>query len=638
MNDIEREEFHMANGQYYDENEDENDEEGLDEEGEYNEYHHEDEHEDDEEFNEDEEEQHPASAHHGNNSMPHMMASSQSFSHQQQQINRSNPLKSFSGTHPHHQQQHNPTGVSSTEHFMPAAMQASSPVQQKHQPQNQFYTASETTHLAQKLISQLKHINIAAAVASSDQNQQLPLPLYEIILILNTYRLDCQKRHLYKECDTVDRILRAIRIAEEKRHVESLRDSQHAERMHLDMQHRVEMDQLTKLWDTRFMDFNTYIQELRNSMSERHIQEFEQFKLKFNFELNRVPKFSKRVLNMRAIERTLVGQKKFREAEKVKKKANVVQNQELIEKSQRIAERFEKQKELLLKRHNKEADALQLKIDKIRHDLEQGKSKDFTNAQRRYQNAVQNISKSQNIIMKKTLRYIKTHNHNTKLAGIASTKLPDMRESMNSQMRLSHGSQSGASDAIQQERQNFFNSRSAYQQAQDDMQSIASSMDAQQPPVWAKEKRSKSRGAARSSQHHRLGTQGGGSRLPRGFPRSSSQTGAITTSATAQNGRSNTAIGASRRSRSTQPQRAATMRSHSSMELVKGVSGGDTTSSVAADDLDAQQGGMGDMPQNRKLSPIKSRRRARMKKVAQVYQSKPFGMAGGGSKKKEFVF
>jgi hypothetical protein len=131
-----------------------------------------------------------------------------------------------------------------------------------------------------------------------------------------------------------------------------------------------EFEDFNAYWDKRYETFNEEVKALENELVQRHKEDLVEFMSRIEDILPQRPKESSEILNLRKIEENLVKCQRFREAQQVVDK--------IKDKEIDVIEKFKTNKDELAEKHlqqftkkqNLELDALRVKIQQKRNELD----------------------------------------------------------------------------------------------------------------------------------------------------------------------------------------------------------------------------------------------------------------------------
>lgn len=261
---------------------------------------------------------------------------------------------------------------------------------------------------------QIEHMARAVLEEIAKVGTGVDVQLDEYIHILSQYRSLCEDRENYKEAELVEHVLRHLRTEEETRHVKGLTEQQEMERRGLEEAHMMEFANFNKIWNEKIDKFEEYQLEQESQMIERHSNELAEFHMKMTAEQHHGLKYSKDLLNLRAIQRTLAQQRNYADAQKVKLKGDKIESVELKRISQEKEEIYHHKEQGLLQRQRQELEGLRKRMERGKLELERARKRELEMLLQRYSNVRRGLEAQQNIIRSKTGNLLLKHANNKK--------------------------------------------------------------------------------------------------------------------------------------------------------------------------------------------------------------------------------
>eukprot|EP00762_Andalucia_godoyi_P006781 ANDGO_00964.mRNA.1 hypothetical protein SDRG_04477 len=235
------------------------------------------------------------------------------------------------------------------------------------------------------------------------------IPYSEYISLLQEYRSKCVLDSQYEEASLAKTVLEKLKVAEEREVLHSIRQRQAAERRGVDEAHIQEFEQFRDMWDQRLGEYESHASELESAMKERHLMEFRQFHEEIQAAATAKPKFSKQLLNLRAIERTLAKQEKYEEATKMKGKADRMEKKELGKWQDIQDKAFVLREQRLILRQQQELKVLMQRIEAGRAEQYKLRDADMKRIALRYANVRKGLEQAQNIEKARTDKFLANH-------------------------------------------------------------------------------------------------------------------------------------------------------------------------------------------------------------------------------------
>lgn len=200
---------------------------------------------------------------------------------------------------------------------------------------------------------------------ANDQFRLGPDPkVMEFITILEEYRMKCEEDGNYLEAQRADAQLTALRKQEFKRQSKSLKAKQIAERQDIQIAHNMQFNDFNTAWDQYMDEYDRMAQAYVKQLTEKHDTELHEFQEKMQQEiLERPPKFSKELIEWRRRQHRLAQQKAYGEAQKIKKIADEVEEDERSKMNEEYKQIFLRKETKLRQQQQAELQALLKRID-----------------------------------------------------------------------------------------------------------------------------------------------------------------------------------------------------------------------------------------------------------------------------------
>lgn len=219
----------------------------------------------------------------------------------------------------------------------------------------------------------------------------------DFLQILEEHRKNCERQGKYVEAEIAKNRLEELRLHEENRRKEAMRSRQIAERLGVEEAHMLEFQQFNIVWDKKMAEYERHSEELKEAMKERHVAELGQFQQKLLSALQKQPKYSKELLNLRKIQDHLARQKDYAEAHKIKNKADQLEAWEVEKwKNSRQQEMYAKEAKFKHKQQM-EWQALMKRIQSGREEQKKQRQLDLERLLQRYQNVKAELEAQQNL-------------------------------------------------------------------------------------------------------------------------------------------------------------------------------------------------------------------------------------------------
>ena len=238
--------------------------------------------------------------------------------------------------------------------------------------------------------------------------------------ILEAHRKNCEKQGKYVEAEIAKNRLEELKVHEENRRREAMRSRQIAERLGVEEAHMLEFQQFNIIWDKNQADYEAHAAKLRDDLKARHTAELTDFQKSLVQKMgSRPPKFSRELLNLRKIQETLAKQKDYKEAHKMKLKADSIEAYELEKVRSDMQVTMYNKEARIIARQKKEQDALDKRIQAAHDEQKKQRQADLERLLQRYQNVKKELEQQQNL---ERLRMNKYVGQNPRTLGLVRKK------------------------------------------------------------------------------------------------------------------------------------------------------------------------------------------------------------------------
>ncbi|CAI2369820.1 unnamed protein product [Moneuplotes crassus] len=231
--------------------------------------------------------------------------------------------------------------------------------------------------------------------------------LLDFLILLEDYRAKCESEGKYAEARKCRIKYEELLRKETIRQKNNIRISQEQELQSIENAQKAQFLEFSQAWDNYMSDYEATAYLSLEKLKEKHILEFQQFSEKVQGELRKKMKFSKDLIELRDKEAKLVKLKRYEEAEKVKMKADLLEQFErnkLENEMQAITEK----KEAKLKHKQQLALAALLKrIQRDRNEQLNHRQIDSQRLIQRNKNILNDLINKQHQETKRTLEMLK---------------------------------------------------------------------------------------------------------------------------------------------------------------------------------------------------------------------------------------
>lgn len=193
--------------------------------------------------------------------------------------------------------------------------------------------------------------------------------MYEFIRILDEYRIKCEQEGNYLEAGRATQQLAQLRKQEERRQNKALRARHIAERQDVAVAHNMQFAEFNAAWDRYMAEFDQMAQMYIKQMTEKHAVKLREFQQALHQELmQKAPKFSRELLDWRKRQTLLAKQRKYAEAQKIKRIADELEKRERLKMDEQRLLVFKQREEKFQQQQQAELAALIKRIDGRRRE------------------------------------------------------------------------------------------------------------------------------------------------------------------------------------------------------------------------------------------------------------------------------
>jgi hypothetical protein len=224
---------------------------------------------------------------------------------------------------------------------------------------------------------------------------------------VDALRQECERRGDFKRAQECVERMRDVNVRYARR-VESLSQrSNKAEKDRILEEHRGELMGFERMWEDKMTEFNAQARRVLDDLFARHNMDYasQEGLLKIHL-MNRRPRFSRKVHETRdALERA-IAQRKYLDADTLKKKLVALEQREVEEFDQTLADEFDRRTKSMKSQYVNEVNAVQQRIEAGRAELENQKRQEHERIQRRHSNLLTEMNQEVKLQASKTKKYI----------------------------------------------------------------------------------------------------------------------------------------------------------------------------------------------------------------------------------------
>jgi arsenate reductase-like glutaredoxin family protein len=242
-----------------------------------------------------------------------------------------------------------------------------------------------------------------SGVSLKDLNQQV----HDYLLQLDQLRQDSERIGDFIKAQECINRMRDCNLRYAKRIEEESRKTNSETRGELAERHRLELLNFSRMWEDKLNEFERQAEAVLGEVMERHRMDYadQEGILKVQL-MNKRPRFSRDVIQLRALMERCVTQRKYLEAEDLRKKLIALEQREIDEFDDNLAHTFEKRTRAMKQQYTNERKAVEQKIKLGREELLSQRKIDFERLLRRHENAFRELDQETKLSIAKTHKYV----------------------------------------------------------------------------------------------------------------------------------------------------------------------------------------------------------------------------------------
>jgi len=240
-----------------------------------------------------------------------------------------------------------------------------------------------------------------------DRGEDEESAVADFLSILEEHRKNCEQQGKYVEAEIAKSRLEELRSHEGNRMREAMRNRQITERLGVEEAHMLEFRQFNSSWDKKMCEYESHAESLVTDMKKRHTTTLKLFQEELLAKQKR-PKFSTKLLNFRKIQEHLAKAKDYSEAQKVKSKADKLEERELENWRRRQQHEVFQQETKFKNTKQQELVALLKRIQTGREEHNKQRQLELGRLQQRYQNVKNELEASQNLEKRESEKIMQT--------------------------------------------------------------------------------------------------------------------------------------------------------------------------------------------------------------------------------------
>eukprot|EP01062_Namystynia_karyoxenos_P033582 TRINITY_DN24716_c0_g1_i1.p1 TRINITY_DN24716_c0_g1~~TRINITY_DN24716_c0_g1_i1.p1 ORF type:complete len:323 (+),score=152.39 TRINITY_DN24716_c0_g1_i1:72-971(+) len=170
---------------------------------------------------------------------------------------------------------------------------------------------------------------------------------------------------------------------------------------------RLELLTFTKLWEERLEEYERQAREIIVHVKNRQNSEYKEQEDAIKIQLmNKRPRFCKQVLQLRAELERMVRQKKYLEAEDIKRRLKPLEHEEVKRFDEQLSVTFAKKTQLLKQQYRNEINALKQRMKLGREELLAQRKADFERLLQRHANVTKELDQKTRLHVARTRDFV----------------------------------------------------------------------------------------------------------------------------------------------------------------------------------------------------------------------------------------
>lgn len=231
--------------------------------------------------------------------------------------------------------------------------------------------------------------------------------LIDFLVLLEDYRAKCESEGKYAEARKWRIKYEELLRKETIRQKNNIRIAQEQELQSIENAQKAQFLEFSQAWDNYMSDYEATAYLSLEKLKEKHLLEFQQFQENITKELRKKMKFSKDLIELRDKEAKLVKMKRYEEAEKIKMKADLLEQFERNKMESEMQAIIEKKEAKLKHKQQLALAALLKRIQRDRNEQLKHRQIDSQRLIQRNKNILNDLINKQNQETKRTLEMLK---------------------------------------------------------------------------------------------------------------------------------------------------------------------------------------------------------------------------------------
>ena len=231
--------------------------------------------------------------------------------------------------------------------------------------------------------------------------------VHDYLTQLDMLRQECERKGDFLKAHACVNRMREVNLRYAKR-IESVSHQANVDtKVSIAREHQVEMTTFSRMWEEKISDYDNQARSVIADMRRRHEEDYLRQECALKVQLmNRRPRFSRQVVEMRDLLERHVRLRAYLEAEDVKQKLAALEQREIENFDDSLAVTFERKAQSLKLQYSAEMNAVQQKIDMGREELLTQRQLEFDKLMRRHNNVLSDVDQETRLHISKTRQYV----------------------------------------------------------------------------------------------------------------------------------------------------------------------------------------------------------------------------------------
>lgn len=245
------------------------------------------------------------------------------------------------------------------------------------------------------------------AVEGPQTSRNVDEQVHDYLLQLDDLRQQCERAGDFVRAQQCVNRMRDVNLRHAKRIESMSRQANTNAKTRLADEHRMELITFSRMWEDKLADYDDHARMVLDEVKMKHADDYRQQEGILKVQLmNRRPRFSKSIIDLRSAMERAVQQRKYLEAEEIKKKLVVMEQYEIDTFDSALAQTFTKKTQTLKQQYVNEMSAVEQKVKMGRDELLAQRKIDFEKLLRRHANAIQELDQQTKVHVAKTRQYV----------------------------------------------------------------------------------------------------------------------------------------------------------------------------------------------------------------------------------------